>query len=231
MKTISAEEIIRQLRTRASERNRAGMARFGIETSKALGVSVTYLREIAKKQKLAGNHPLALALWKTNIHEARILATIIDDPAQVDEEQMEGWVREFDSWDLCDQCCMNLFDKTPFAWSKVEEWSGREEEYVKRASYALIASLASHDKSSADEDFYPLFILIENAACDERNFVKKAVNWALRGIGKRSKKLNLQAVACAERISKKNPDSATARWIAADAIRELTSEKIRARLG
>ena len=230
MDSPSVQEIIMQMRTRASERNRAGMAAFGINTRTALGVSVTYLREIAKKRRLHNDHRLALALWKSNIHEARILASIVDDADEVDEEQMEEWVRGFDSWDVCDQCCSNLFDKTQFAWNKAEEWSAREEEYVKRAGFAMMAVLASHDKGAEDDDFVAFFPIIERAARDERNFVKKAVNWALRGIGKRNKALNARAVGCAERIAKKNPDSASARWIAADAIRELTSEKIRTRL-
>ncbi len=230
MDSPSAEEIIRQMRTRASAKNRAGMARFGIDTKTALGVSVTYLREIAGKRKLYPNHSLALALWKSNIHEARILASIVDNPAEVDEEQMEEWVSGFSSWDVCDQCCGNLFDKTPFAWSKVEEWSARDEEFIKRAGFALMAVLASHDKKAKDDDFVALLPIIERAARDERNFVKKAVNWALRGIGKRNKALNARAIGCAQRIAKNNPDSASARWIAADAIRELTGEKVRARL-
>ena len=230
MDSVSAEEIIKQMRTRASAKNREGMARFGIDTQTALGVSVTYLREMAKKRRLRSNHRLALALWKSNIHEARILASIVDNPAEVDEEQMEEWVRGFNSWDVCDQCCGNLFDKTQFAWSKVEEWSAREEEFVKRAGFAMMATLASHDKKAADEKFAALLPIIESAARDERNFVKKAVNWALRGIGKRNMALNARAVACARRIAKNNPDSAAARWIAADAIRELTDEKVLARL-
>ncbi len=230
MDSVSAEEIIKQMRTRASAKNREGMARFGIDTKTALGVSVTYLREMASKRKLHPNHRLALALWKSNIHEARILASIVDNPAEVDEEQMEEWVRGFNSWDVCDQCCGNLFDKTPFAWSKVEEWSAREEEFVKRAGFAMMATLASHDKKAGDEKFAALLPIIESAARDERNFVKKAVNWALRGIGKRNMALNIRAVACARRIAKNNPDSAAARWIAADAIRELTDEKVLARL-
>ena len=230
MESPSADEIIRQMRTRASAKNRAGMAAFGIDTKTALGVSVTYLREIAKKRGLHNDHRLALALWKSNVHEARILASIVDNPEEVDEGQMDEWVREFDSWDVCDQCCSNLFDKTRFAWSKTKEWSACEDEFVKRAGFAMMAVLASHDKEAQDEEFVALLPIIERAARDERNFVKKAVNWALRGIGKRNRALNARAVGCAQRIAKKNPDSASARWIAADAIRELTSEKILARL-
>ena len=186
MDSPSVQEIIMQMRTRASERNRAGMAAFGINTRTALGVSVTYLREIAKKRRLHNDHRLALALWKSNIHEARILASIVDDADEVDEEQMEEWVRGFDSWDVCDQVCSNLFDKTDCAHKKAIEWSFRKEEYVKRAGFALMAALAVHDKAAKDSDFLRFLPAIKRESTDERNFVRKAVNWTLRQIGKRA---------------------------------------------
>jgi 3-methyladenine DNA glycosylase AlkD len=148
----------------------------------------------------------------------------VDDPQHVTEEQMEAWVRDFDSWDICDQVCSNLFDRTLFAYRKVVEWSGRDEEYVKRAGYVLMAALAVHDKKASDEVFLAFLPIIKAGAADERNFVKKAVNWALRQIGKRNAKLNRDAIKAAEEIRKINAKSA--RWIASDALRELTSEAV-----
>lgn len=209
-----------------SEANRAGMARFGIRVDYALGIPMPVLRSYAKAYRK--QHNLALALWQTGVHEARILATLIDNPAEVTEEQMEAWVRQFDSWDVCDQCCGNLFDKTPFAFDQALEWSAREEVYVKRAGFVLMATLAVHRKEAVDAQFRPFFPLIEREARDARNFVKKAVNWALRQIGKRNRTLHAEATALARRIGQQNQPSA--RWIAADALRELGQEKIIARL-
>jgi len=202
------------------------MARFGIRVDHALGIPMPVLRSYAKAYRK--QHTLALALWQTGVHEARILATLIDDPAEVTEAQMEGWVQQFDSWDVCDQCCGNLFDKTPFAFDKALEWSAREEIYVKRAGFVLIATLAVHHKGAGDEQFTPFFPAIEREAWDARNFVKKAVNWALRQIGKRNCTLHAEATALARRIGQQNHPSA--RWIAAAALREFAQEKIIARL-
>ena len=226
--------VMDELAGMASEENRAGMARYGIKTDDAFGVSVYELRRIARAYRR--DHELALALWGTGNHEARVLASMVDDPAQVTQEQMESWAGDFDSWDVCDQVTSNLFDKTPFAYDKVAEWSGREGEWVKRAAFATAAALAVQDKKAADERFVPILALIRREAGDDRNFVKKAVNWALRNVGKRNAALNAEAVACAERIlaaagDGREPEARSARWIARDALRELNSDKRRAGLG
>lgn len=223
---MTSEEVLEELRALASDENRAGMARFGIEVSNALGVGVTTLRGFARK--LGRDHALARELWDSGVHEARILASIVDVPGEVSEDQMESWVVAFDSWDLCDQACANLFWKTPFAWTKAFEWSGREPEFEKRAGFALMAALAVKDKAASDDDFLQLLPLIEAEADDDRNFVKKAVNWALRQIGKRNLALHGAAVTTAEAIAKQG--SRSARWIAADALRELRNEKVTSRL-
>jgi 3-methyladenine DNA glycosylase AlkD len=215
------------------------MARYGIKVDDAFGVSVYELRRMAKP--LRGDHELALALWATGNHEARLLATMVDDPAMVDEAQMEAWVLDLDSWDVCDQLTSNLFDKTPFAYDKAHEWAARDEEFVRRAAFALIAALAWQDKEAPDARILAFLPLVEEHAGDPRNFVKKAVSWALRNVGKRNAALNAAAIACAERIRDAadaraggrrggDPSARAARWVAADALRELTSDKVRARL-
>jgi 3-methyladenine DNA glycosylase AlkD len=218
-------EIIAYLKSLNNEHNKAGQARFGINTEKSFGISIPVLRDLAKQYKK--QHELALQLWDTGYHEARILAAFIDDYQQVTEQQMEAWVVDFNSWDLCDQCCGNLFDKTPFAYDKAIAWVAREEEYVRRAGFTLMATLAVHDKKAPDKKFFPFFSLIEQYAFDERNFVKKAVNWALRQMGKRSLVLHKQATATAEKLLLQKHKSA--RWIATDALRELDSEKVLAK--
>jgi 3-methyladenine DNA glycosylase AlkD len=233
-------ELLAELRSLGSERDRAGMARYGINVKDAFGVSVFELRRIAKR--LGTDHELALALWATGNHEARLLACFVDDPLQVEERQLESWASDFDSWDVCDQATTSLFDQTRHAWSKAAEWAGRDGEWVKRAGFTLMAGLAVHDEAAADRAFLKLLPLIERQARDPRNFVRKAVNWALRNIGKRNQALNAAAVACAERIRTAanrraggerggDPGDRAARWIANDALRELESEKVRARLG
>jgi len=220
------EDIIERLKALSDPAAVKGMARFGINPENTYGVSVPNLRKIAKE---AGkDHALANELWASGVHEAKILASMVDEPKAVTEEQMEVWVKGFDSWDVCDQVCMNLFDKVPLAWQKIRDWSGREEEFVKRAAYALIACLAWHDKKAEDEKFVALLPVIVKGATDERNFVKKAVNWALRHIGKRNPNLNRAVIETAEEI--RGINSKAARWIAADAIRELTSEAVQKRL-
>ncbi len=223
---MKTEQIIALLEAEGSEENRAGMARYGINTERAYGVSVKRLREIAKSA--GSNHEVAQELWATGMHEARMLASLVDEPAKVTPKAMDEKVAEFDSWDVCDGFCNNLFRKTPFAHAKVQEWTVREETFVRRAGFALMANLAVHDKKTTDSIFAEYLTLIEVAADDERNFVKKAVNWALRQIGKRSPGLNGAAIACAERLAAR--DSKPARWIAKDALRELTSDKVQARL-
>lgn len=220
------EEIIDQLKSLSDPEAVAGMARFGIKSDKTLGVSIPNLRKIAKKT--GKNHPLALRLWDSGIHEARILAGMVDDPEMVTEEQMESWVKDFDSWDVCDQCCLNLLDKTEFAYQKAIEWSERSEEFVKRTGFVLMAQFAVHDKKASDEDFMQFFPIIKREATDKRNFVKKAVNWALRQIGKRNLNLNNKAIEIAKEIQQL--DSKSAKWIATDALRELTSEAVQKRL-
>jgi 3-methyladenine DNA glycosylase AlkD len=233
------EAILDELRGLGSEDGRAGMARYGINVEDAFGVSVYELRRVAKR--LGTDHDLALSLWATGNHEARLLACFVDDPAAVTEEQLEAWAADFDSWDVCDQATTSLFDQTRFAWPKAVEWAGRGEEWVKRGGFALMAGLAFHDKSAADQAFLELLPLIEREACDDRNFVRKAVNWALRNIGKRNLTLNAAAIACAEMIRASandkagaerggSPGARSARWVATDALRELASDKVRARL-
>jgi 3-methyladenine DNA glycosylase AlkD len=224
--TATAETVLRDLKVKANPDNVKGMARFAISEEGRLGVSMPDIRKIAKA---AGkDHDVALELWESGIAEARIAACLIDIPEEVTDEQMETWVVDFDSWDVTDQVCLNLFDKTEFAEKKIREWSVREEEFVKRAAYALIAGIAWHDKQAADERFIAYLPVIKSGATDERNFVKKAVSWALRHIGKRNSNLNKAAIKTAKEIQK--IDLKAARWIASDAIRELESEKIQARL-
>lgn len=206
--------------------NKAGMARFGIETTHAYGLSIKQLEPLAKQHRK--NHELAQQLWATAIHEARLLACLIDDPKQVTEAQIEIWAQDFDSWDVVDQCCNKLFDKTPYAYAKAVEWSARPLTFVKRAGFVLMATLAVHDKKATDEPFVHFLSLIEREAADERNFVKKATNWALRQIGKRNLSLNAAAIETARRVQQL--DSKAARWVASDALRELTSEKVQYRL-
>ncbi|MFH1695997.1 MAG: DNA alkylation repair protein, partial [Candidatus Micrarchaeota archaeon] len=206
------KEILKELKNKGSEKNKQGMKRFGINVETAFGTNVYLTRKIAKKYKK--EHSLALELWKTNIHEARMLAGFIDDPKKVSEQQMELWVKDFNSWDLCDQVCSNLFDKTAFAWKKAVEWTERKKEFEKRAGFVLMCALAVHDKKAKDKEFEKFFSLIKKHSVDERNFVKKAVNWALRQIGKRNKKLNRKCISLAKEIKK--IDSKSAKWIASD---------------
>lgn len=220
------EAILKRLESMRNPANVKGMARFGINPRNTLGISVYDLRKIAKG--IGENHALALALWDSGIHEARLLAVFVDEPAKVTESQIEKWARDFDSWDVCDQACTDLFDQTAFGWKKAREWSARKEEFVKRGAFALMAGLAVHDKAAKDDDFVSLLPLIEREAKDERNFVRKAVNWALRNIGKRNASLNARAVKTAMRI--REMDSKAARWVANDALMELTSEAVRKRL-
>ncbi|MEI7542678.1 MAG: DNA alkylation repair protein [bacterium] len=215
-------QIIKELKSHKNQKNIEGMARFGICSENTLGVSMIIIRKMAKK--LRGEHKLALELWASGIHEAKILASIIDDPEKVTEKQMNLWVKDFDSWDVCDQTCMNLFGKTKYAYKKVYEWAKRKEEFVRRAAFALIAVLAWHDDKAPDAVFIKMLPLIKKYGTDDRNFVKKAVNWALRHIGKRNIALNKLALKTAREMVIRN--TKTEQWIAKDAIRELTSIKI-----
>ena len=222
----SVEDVLERLKNKAHPDQLEGMARYGIAVEQRLGVSVPDLRKLAKE--LGQDHKLALKLWKTGIAEPKLLAAMIDDPNKLTEEQMEDWVKDIDSWDVCDQVCTNLFEKTPLAWKKIIDWSEREEEFVKRTAFALIACLAWHDKKASDEKLIELLPVIMRGATDERNFVKKAVNWALRNIGKRNLNLNEAAINAAREIQRL--DSKAARWVASDALRELRSEAIQIRL-
>mgnify|MGYP001595768181 CR=1 FL=1 len=218
--------LIKKLKSLSNPEAIAGMARFGINPKNTYGVSIPVLRKMAKQ--IGQNHLLAQKLWKSGIHEALILAGMIDLPEEVTEKQMERWVRDFDSWDVCDQVCSNLFGQTKFANKKAMDWSERGEEFVKRAGFVLMAALAVHDKETGDREFLKFLPIIKREARDERNFVKKALNWALRQIGKRNLPLNRMAIKTAKEIQ--GIDSKAAKWIASDAIRELTSETVRKRL-
>jgi 3-methyladenine DNA glycosylase AlkD len=222
----SLDDVLETLRAKARPDRLDGMARYGIRGDARLGVSVPDLRQMAKT--LGQDHQLALGLWQTGIPEAMILAAMVSVPDAVTEAQMEEWVADLASWDVCDQVCMNLFEKTPQAWAKIREWSTREEEFVKRAAFALLACLAWHDKEAPDEVFLELLPVIRAGATDGRNYVKKAVSWALRNIGKRNPRLH--AVAVAEAEAMRALDARPARWIAAAVIRDLSSEATQRRL-
>jgi len=223
---MKIDQVLSELKSKANPKNAEGMARFGICSKGTLGISIYDLRPMAKR--IGKDHKLATELWSSGIHEARLLAGFIDEPSKVTEKQMESWASDFDSWDVVDQVCSSLFDQTKFAHSKAIEWSEREEEFVKRAGFVLMAALSVHDKKASDRDFERFFPIIKRESMDERNFVKKAVNWALRQIGKRNLELNKKAIKVGEEIA--NIDSRSARWIASDALRELKSDKVRMRL-
>jgi 3-methyladenine DNA glycosylase AlkD len=222
----SVKNVLDELESKAKPDQLAGMAKYGMTVERRLGVSVPDMRKLAKE--LGRDHRLALDLWRTGIAEARIVAGMVADPAKLTERQMEEWVKDIDSWDVCDQVCMNLFEKSELAWKEIIDWSEREEEFVKRTAFSLIACLAWHEKKASDEKFVELLPVIMREAADERNFVKKAVNWALRNIGKRNVRLNEAAISTAKEIQRL--DSKAARWIAADAIRELESDAVQGRL-
>ena len=212
-----SDKLIEHLKSLANPEDADGMARFGIGGAKTLGIRIPVLREIAKAHR--NDHQLASALWASGIHEARILASMVDDPKRVTEKQMEAWVSDFDSWDVCDQVCMNLFDRHPLAYKKAIEWSRREEEFVKRAGFALMAVLAWHDKTADDVAFEPFFERMQVGARDERNFVKKAVNWALRQIAKQRPGLADRCIQLARELAES--ESSSARWVGKDALREF----------
>jgi len=219
------EVIMAKLEKLAGSKDLKQIAHFGINTERALGISMPNIRKIAKEFKR--DHGLAQLLWKSGINEARILAGLLDEPEKVTEKQMEEWVKDFNSWDVCDQVC-DLFERTKFAYDKAMEWGTRQEEFVKRAGFALIAGLTVQDKKASDSKFEKFFSLIKRETCDDRNFVKKAVNWALRNIGKRNLNLNKKAIEIAKEIQE--IDCKTAKWIAADALRELKSKAVQERL-
>lgn len=223
---MTTSEVIKELKKHSNPKNIEGMKRYGIKADKAFGLNAPTMYAIAKR--IGKNHELALELWATGYHEARHIAAMIDDPELVTKSQMNRWVKDFNSWDIVDGTCSNLFRKTPHAYEKILEWCERKEEYIRRAGFSLICYVAVHDKKRDDKDFLKFFPLIKKYSVDERNFVKKAVNWALRTIGKRSKFLNKEALKLAKEIQAL--ESKSARWIANDAIRELTNHKILARI-
>lgn len=220
------DEIMKKLMSMRNPRNIEGMQRFGIHGKEMLGISMPAIRKMAKE--IGKDHDLALRLWESGIHDARLLSCFVDEHEKVSEKQMESWVKDFDSWDIVDQCCSNLFDKTPFVEKKIDEWSKRDEEFVKRSGFVLMAAKSVHDKEAKDSEFERYFPIIKREAYDERNFVKKAVNWALRQIGKRNLSLNRKAIRAGKEIEK--IDSKAARWIAKDALRELGSDAVQERL-
>jgi 3-methyladenine DNA glycosylase AlkD len=225
-KDWSAKQILDKLRSLGTQQNIDGMTRFGIRGDDVYGVSKPKLDALAKR--IGKNHPLALALWSTGNHDARILAGLIADPHLVTSAHMNLWVRDFNNWDVCDGTCCHLFVFAKSAWPRALLWTSRKDEFQKRAGFALVAYLAYRDKFAADAQFEKFLRVIEREAWDDRNFLRKAVNWALRNIGKRNLRLNRAAVACALRIRKSG--SRAARWIAADAIRELRSTAVQSKL-
>jgi 3-methyladenine DNA glycosylase AlkD len=214
------------LERRGSRRNREGMARYGIVAPKVFGVSVATVRQLGK-QLGRRDHTLALALWKTGWYEARMLCAFVDDPTAVTPTQMDRWAGDFDNWAICDTICFHLFDRTPHAWGKLLPWSRRREEFVRRAAFALLAGLALHDRTTPDARFLKTLPLVERAARDDRNFVKKGVSWGLRSVGHRSAALHAAAVELAERLASTDTP---ARWVGRDALRDLDRPAVRAKL-
>jgi 3-methyladenine DNA glycosylase AlkD len=223
---VTYEQVMAELRSMADPSNLEGQARFGIDVSRSLGISTGRLRSLARS--VGRDHGLALTLWDSGIREARILATLVDDPASVTEEQMEAWARDFRSWEVVDAACCNLFDRTRFRYGKAVEWAGREEEFVKRAGFSLMAGIAVHDKEAPDDQLLGLLPVISQQACDRRNFVRKSVSWALRQIGKRNAALNRAAIETGVAIAAM--DCKGARWLASDALKELRSPQVQQRL-
>jgi 3-methyladenine DNA glycosylase AlkD len=220
------EEVLEWMESIRNDGNLAGMARYGIRTDRSFGISMEPLK--AKAREIGKDQELALDLWQTGYRDARLLAVFISDRKQVTEAQMESWVRDFDSWDVCDGVCLHLFATLPLAVEKAKEWAGREEEFQRRAGFVLMATIGVKQMKLPDGELEAFLPLIEKYSADERNFVRKAVNWALRQIGKRSLRLNAMAIETAERIA--GQDSKAARWIAKDALRELQSEAVQKRL-
>jgi 3-methyladenine DNA glycosylase AlkD len=223
---VTATEILKHLQSLSNSDNVAGMARFGISAKTVYGVSLPHLKPLARQ--IGKDHLLAQELWSSGAHEARLLACFIENPGEVTRRQMDRWASDFDNWAVCDGCCLHLFAKVPFAQEKVAAWCVRKREFVRRAGFSMMAVLAVHDKKANDSLFLQWLRLIKNASTDERNFVKKAVNWSLRQIGKRNLRLNGAAIRTAKAVQKL--DSTSARWIAADALRELMSDAVQTRL-
>ena len=216
--TSQVAEILARLEKKGSKRNREGMARYGIVAKKVFGVSVADVRRLGKE--VGPDHSLAQALWKTGWYEARLLAAFVAEPSKLKPAEMNRWAKDFGNWAVCDTLCFHLFDKTPHVWGRIEQWSTRREEFVKRAAFALLASVALHDKKETDQPFLDALDLIERAAVDDRNFVKKGVSWALRGIGHRNPRLKAAATRKAKELTER--EQPAARWIGRDALRDLT---------
>jgi len=223
---MKLHEIIKVLQKLSCKENIKGMAKFGITPEQTYGIKIPHLRDLAKK--IGKDHDLAMQLWKEDTRETQILASLVAEPSKLTNRQMEDWIKDFNYWEICDQCCMNLFEKLDFAYEKATELCVREAEFARRTGFVLMARLGVSDKKAQDKKFTQFFPYIIKGATDERNMVKKAVNWALRQIGKRNLKLHSQAIEIAEEIIK--IDSRSAKWIAADALRELKNEKIINRL-
>jgi len=223
---MDTREVLAWLERHGTRRNVEGMARYGIVAPRAFGVPVGTMLRLAKR--LGKNHELAAGLWESGWYEARMLAAMVDDPRQVTRRQMNAWAAAFDSWAICDTVCWHLFDWTPFAWEKARAWATSPREFVKRAAFAMMAGQAGHNKAATDAQFLALMPLIEKGARDERNFVKKGVNWALRRIGRRNLALNTAALAVARRLAAS--EEASCRWVGKDALRELASPKVRSLL-
>jgi 3-methyladenine DNA glycosylase AlkD len=223
---MDSKEVLAWLERRGTRRNVEGMARYGIEAKRAFGVTMGTLLSLRKQ--LEKDHALSVALWESGWYEARLLAALVGDPQRVTRRQMNAWAASFENWADCDTVCFKLFDRTPFAWEKVRPWAASPREFVRRAGFVLMACLAAHDKAAPDKNFLALLPLIEKGARDERNFVKKGVNWALRAIGRRNRALNAAALAVAKRLA--SSDEAACRWVGKDALREFGSPKVRAQL-
>jgi 3-methyladenine DNA glycosylase AlkD len=220
------QSALKWLKSHSTKATLKGMARYAIPSDKAFGVTMANMKVLGKR--LGRNHELAAALWETDVYEARMVVSFVDDPTQVTPAQMDRWCKDFDNWAICDTLCFHLFDRTPHAWAKVTQWSSKRDEFVKRAAFALLWALTVHDKHAGDEPFVQGLLLVERAANDERHFVKKSVNMALRAIGKRNLALNAAAVAVARRLA--DSQEAAARWVGKDALRELTSPAVIKRL-
>jgi 3-methyladenine DNA glycosylase AlkD len=223
---MDKDEVLGWLKRRGTQRTVKGMARYGIEAERAFGVPMGTLLSLSKR--IGKDHALAMALWESGWYEARLLAALVGDPQQVTRRQMNAWAASFENWADCDTACFKLFDRTPFAWEKSRQWSNSPREFVKRGGFALMACLALHDKAAPDKSFLAFLPIIEKGARDERNFVKKAVSWALRAIGRRNQALNAAGLAVANRLAL--ADQAASRWVGKDALRELTSPKVRSQL-
>ena len=225
-RAMDKDDVLRWLERKGTRRAVEGMARYGIQAKHAFGVPMSTL--LALRKRLGKDHALSTALWATGWYEARLLAALVGDPERVTRRQMNAWAAGFENWADCDTVCFHLFDRTPFAFERAREWAASPREFVRRGGFVLMACLALHDKASPDDRFLPLLPLIEKGSRDERNFVKKGVSWALRGIGRRSRALYAASLEVAKRLAAS--EEAPCRWVGKDALRDLANAKVRARL-